>query len=361
MKITFLVPSIDMSGGTKVIFEYANHLQQRGHDVIVVYPLVPPMLGLKLSDPRALINTAIRIISNLVRAQRVNWFDLKARLLRVTTFAEKYMPDADVVVATWWATVYYVSRYGKRKGEKFYLIQHYELWGGPKEQVENTYKLGLHNIVISTWLKNILEDKIKVPVEALVTNAIDFNQFHADAKEKGNKVIRVLMPYRSEKWKGIPDGIKAFEIAKEKYPQIQLVMFGPSTARDLPGYVEYHRSPYGERLRRIYTSCDIFLFPSHAEGFGLPPMEAMACKCAVAATNVGGIPDYTIPGVTALVSPPGCPDLLAENLIRLIEDKELREKVASAGHDYVGKFTWDKATDKLDKLFMDALSMDKAS
>lgn len=361
MKITFVLHSIDLSGGTKVIFEYANQLEQRGHEVTIVYPLVPITSGLKLSNLRTLVNIVIGLIKNFSRASRVNWFDLEARLLQVTTLAEKHIPDADIVMATWWATASYISRYGKQKGEKFYFIQHYEIWGGPKEQVENTYKLGLHNIVISTWLKNILQDKIKAPVEALITNAVDFKQFYADVRAKNDKVIRVLMPYRTEKWKGVPDGIRAFEIAKENHPQIQLVMFGPYAANDLPAYVEYHRSPYGERLRRIYDSCNIFLFPSYAEGFGLPPMEAMACNCAVVATNVGGIPDYTIPGVTALISPPGYPDLLAENLIRLIEDEELRNKVASAGYDYISKFTWDKATDKLEKLFLDALSKDMAA
>jgi hypothetical protein len=354
MKITFVVPGIGMSGGTRVVFEYANHLQKRGHDVTVIYPLIALTLGSGWSGPRALVNGIIESAHNLVSNSKTDWFDLKARLLRVNTLAEKYVPNADIIVATWWATTYYVSRYDKRKGEKFYLIQHYEIWGGPKGQVENTYRLGFRNIVISTWLKNILQDKIKVPVADLISNAVDLNQFYPDAEAKANKTIRILMPYRTEKWKGVPDGIKAFEIARENHPQVQLVMFGPSRAGDLPGYVEYHRSPYGERLRKIYNSCDIFLFPSHEEGFGLPPMEAMACNCAVAATSVGGIPDYTIPGVTALVSPPKSPELLAENLIRLIEDEELRKRIASAGCEYVKKFTWDKATEKLEKLFQDA-------
>ena len=55
-------------------------------------------------------------------------------------------------------------------------------------------------------------------------------------------------------------------------------------------------------IRNIYNSCDVFLSPSWAEGSQAPPMEAMACGCAVLATNVGGIPDYAIAGETAAVS-----------------------------------------------------------
>ncbi|GAH78739.1 unnamed protein product, partial [marine sediment metagenome] len=241
-------------------------------------------------------------------------------------------PDADIVVATWWATAYYVSRYSKSKGEKFYFIQHYEIWGGPEEKVTNTYKLGLHNFVHSTWLKNILQDKVGAKIEAVIPHAPDREQFYPEDMERNNDTIRVLIPYRRAKWKGIEDGIKAFEIAREKYPDIQLVMFGPLRGEDIPKYVEFHQRPSNDRLRKIYNSCDIFLFPSHCEGFGTPPMEAMTCKCAVVATAVGGIPDYTIPGETALLSPPRSPQLLAENLIKLIEDRELLRRISEAGY-----------------------------
>jgi len=327
-----------------------------GHDVSVIYPLIPIESGAKWYSPGALIGRTLDVLNNLRRGVVVDWFNLKANLIRVPTLDERHIPDADIVVATWWATAWYVKKYSKNKGEKFYLIQHYEIWGGPKEKVEGTYKLGLRNIVISTWLRNILRDKMSAPIEALVPDAVDINNFYPEENKSGNESLRILMPYRSEKWKGIADGIKAFEIARQCHPNIQLVMFGPALGKDVPCYVEFHKYPYGERLRKIYNSCDIFLFPSHAEGFGLTPMEAMACNCAVVTTNVGGIPDYTIPGETALVSPPKSPELLARNLIRLIEDAQLREKIADAGYQYISRFTWDKVTKDLEDVFIKALN-----
>jgi hypothetical protein len=312
---------------------------------------------------RKLAGRALGFLANLQRGVHVDWFALKANLTRVPTLTGRYIPDADIVVATWWETAYYVSKFSKEKGEKFYLIQHYEIWGGPEEKVNNTYRLGLRNIVISTWLKNVLRDKVNAPVEAVVLDAVDLDQFYPEDVHRDKETVRILMPYRKENWKGIGDGIKSFEIARQKlqskHPNIQLVMFGPAPGRDLPKYVEFHETPYGERLRKIYNSCHIFVFPSHCEGFGLPPMEAMACKCAVATTNVGGIPDYTIPGKTALVSPARSPELLAENIIKLAKDKELREHISEGGYDYIRKFTWDKATDELEELFSKALNRRK--
>jgi len=359
MKITFILPGIEMSGGVKAVFEFANHLSARGHDVSVIYPLIPMNSGAEWYNLRSLAGRALATAGSLRRGVHVDWFNLKANLIRVPTLAERYIPDADIIVATWWETAYHVAEFSKGKGEKFYLVQHYETWGGPEEKVNNTYKLGLHNIVNSTWLKNILQNKLEAPVEALILHAPDRNEFYPEDMERSNDTIRILMPYRRIKWKGAEDGLKAFEIARKKCSNVQLVMFGEAPGKNMPEYVEFHKRPAGSKLRKIYNSCHIFLFPSHHEGFGMPPMEAMACKCAVVSTNVGAIPDYTIPGKTASVSPPRSPELLAENLTRLLESEELRKRISEAGHEHIKNFTWDKATAALEQTFYRAISENK--
>jgi len=90
------------------------------------------------------------------------------------------------------------------------------------------------------------------------------------------------------------------------------------------------------------------------EGFGLPPMEAMACRIPVVTTEVGAIPDYAIPGKTALISQPKDFKALARNLIELIENPQKRDRIAKAGYQHIQQFTWEKSTDKLEKLFMQA-------
>jgi glycosyltransferase involved in cell wall biosynthesis len=355
MKITFIVPGTGVSGGIKAVFEFANHLHDRGQDVSVIYSLIPMRPGAKWYDFRSLVGRALGVAANVKQGVYIDWFDLEANLIRVPTPAGRFVPNADIVVATWWETAYYVAGYSRSKGEKFYLVQHYEIWGGPEEKVNNTYKLGLHNIVNSTWLKDILQDKLNAPVEALILHAPDWDQFYPEAVERNNDIVRILIPYRRIEWKGIEDGIKAFEIARGKCPNVRLVMFGDAPGEDVPNYVEFHEGPSNDKLRKIYNSCHILLFPSHCEGFGMPPMEAMACKCAVVSTSVGAIADYTIPGETALVSPPHHPELLAENIIRLVKDEKLRRRISEAGYNYIRKFTWDEATDQLEQLFKKAI------
>lgn len=355
LKITFIVPNIEISGGMKAVFEFANHLHQRGYDVTVVYPLLPMRSGGKWYSPGVMLSRGFGVIRNLRMGKSVGWFDVKARVIRVPTLAERHIPCADIVVATWWETAYFVSGYNRDRGEKFCLVQHYEIWGGPTEDVDRSYRLGLRNIVNSIWLKEILEG-LGAEVETLILHAPDLEQFYPEDERKDNGRIRILMPYRNIEWKGIEDGIKAFEIAREKHPEIQLVMFGPDSGKDVPQYAEFHKNPSNDRLRKIYNSCDIFLFPSRKEGFGMPPMEAMACRCAVVTTNVGAVPDYTIPGETALVSPPNSPELLAENILRLVEDEQLRNHISERGYNHIiNNFSWAKSAEALERTFKTSL------
>lgn len=346
MKITFVLPGVGLSGGVNVVFEYANHLQNRGHDVSIVYPLIP--LG---SASKDLMRTVGRIVLSLWHGNRVEWFDLRANLIRIPTLAEKYIPNADIIVATQWDTAYYVNKYDKNKGEKFYLIQHYETWLGPKEEVDRTYKLGLHNIVISKWLKEILQHKLNAEVEALIPNGIDLNQFYPEQVEGHGDKIRILMPYRKQEWKGVEDGIRAFEMVSKEHDNIKLVMFGPRKGEDVPEYAEFHENLTRDELRKLYNSCDIFCFPSRMEGFGLPPMEAMACKVPVVTTKVGAVPDYAIPGKTALISQPRDFRALARNMIELVENEQKRKRIAKAGYSHIRQFTWDNATNRIEKIF----------
>jgi len=77
-------------------------------------------------------------------------------------------------------------------------------------------------------------------------------------------------------------------------------------------------------------------------------MEAMACGCAVAATDIAGIRESATDGVTALLSPARDPESLANNIIRLLGDEDLRVKLARAGNEHVRSFTWERSTTLLE-------------
>ena len=75
----------------------------------------------------------------------------------------------------------------------------------------------------------------------------------------------------------------------------------------------------------------------------------MACGAALVSTDIGGVRDYALNGETALLTPIKNPRQMATNINRLLDDSNLRVKIARAGHELiVGKFKWDRSIDIMD-------------
>ncbi|SFE32849.1 hypothetical protein SAMN04324257_01343 [Thermoanaerobacter thermohydrosulfuricus] len=350
MKINFILPFTSLTGGIKVIFEYANRLNDRGHDVICYVP----MLAYRFNN-YGLVGELKRFKSSvgntLKRRTKVDWFDLKVPIKLVPSISDIFIRDADVTIATAWPTAYSVNKLNISKGEKYYFIQHYEIWSGPKELVDGSYKLPLKRIVIAKWLKDLMENEFKVDVTALIPNGINLNEFFNDNKVFNKEKI-ILMMYHNLEWKGYKDGLKAFEIVRRKHPELKLRLFGLKKGNDIPEYAEFYENPSRNLLRRLYSTSDIFVSPSWTEGWHLPPMEAMACKCAVVATNVGCIPDIGIHRETAMVCEPRDIQGLANNILELVENEELLKKISFNGFEKIRNYTWDNSTDLLEKVLM---------
>jgi glycosyltransferase involved in cell wall biosynthesis len=76
----------------------------------------------------------------------------------------------------------------------------------------------------------------------------------------------------------------------------------------------------------------------------------MACGCALVTSNSRGVLDYAIPQETALVSEIKNPTALAQNILKLIRDNNLRFSLAKRGNQYIQRFTWEKAVSKFEEV-----------
>ncbi len=99
-----------------------------------------------------------------------------------------------------------------------------------------------------------------------------------------------------------------------------------------------------EDLPVLYSLSDLFVFPSLYEGFGLPPLEAMACGKAVVCSNTSSLPEV-VGDAGVLVSPYDV-DALADAMERLLNDPEQREMLGQRGIERAKGFTWDEAARK---------------
>jgi glycosyltransferase involved in cell wall biosynthesis len=110
-----------------------------------------------------------------------------------------------------------------------------------------------------------------------------------------------------------------------------------------------------KQLSALYIAADLFAFPSHIEGFGLPPLEAMACGTPVVASNSPALREVC--GEAALYAPAEELSALVGCLKRLQEDSPLRDELIRRGLEQSSRFTWDRAA----RIFSAALDMVRAS
>lgn len=102
-----------------------------------------------------------------------------------------------------------------------------------------------------------------------------------------------------------------------------------------------------EQIIREYQQADIFLATGYPEGFGLPPMEAMACGCAVVGYTGKGANEFMIDGDTALVAEDGNTNEAAEKLLQLVKDSDLKERLRNEGGKRARTYTREQTTDAL--------------
>jgi len=351
VKINFLLPHVKISGGVKALLEYANRLQKMGHQVgLFVLGHTPKWY--RLDKKWRATGEGLEILS----PETVDWMDNNIPIKVLHTNDRRLVPAADILIASAWQTAEVAARFHPEQGEKFYFIQHYEsLWSRDKNRSGKTYSLPMKKLVISTWLKEMLIEKHNQLAEILVT-PVDRDIFFCDEK-KWNSPRRVCLLHHDYDWKGYELGIEAIRQVRAQGREVELVVFGekledPQSLFDSAQFsFEYHYRPTRDRLRKIYTSCDIYLCPSWYEGLGMPAMEAMACRCALATTNTGGCLDYAINEQTALVSPTRNADGLSQNLIRLLDDEILLQTLSENGCRKISELDWQDNCDRLVSLF----------
>ncbi|MBT6049820.1 MAG: glycosyltransferase [Candidatus Scalindua sp.] len=113
-----------------------------------------------------------------------------------------------------------------------------------------------------------------------------------------------------------------------------------------------------EDLPALYNCADIFVYPSLYEGFGLPPLEAMACGIPVVTSNTSSLPEVI--GDAGIMVDPDDVNSLCETMCNLLTDKELRCQMSKNGLKRAKLFSWEKAANEILEIYDDALSVYKS-
>jgi len=338
------------AGGFRVMYEYANRLSELGYSVHITYPVITKYM--KYRFPYFIR----RVLSYIEGFRTYEWFKFHEGITRsiVKRVNDKYVNDADIVIATWWSTSMDMGKLSPSKGKKINLIQGYEDWEGHVDLLHESYNMkGVTNVVVASYLKNIVESYTQNPV-ITIPNAIDSSKYKLINPLVNRNAHTVCMLYSIQEIKGSEYGLKALEIVKVKCPDLKVELFGVCPEPEgLPDWITFYRNP--DDLNGLYNSNAIFLANSFTEGMALTPMEAMFCGCACVLTDIRGHSEYAIENKTALLYEVKNSLQLADKIISLIEDREKRIKIAETGNAFIQKFSWDHAVAKMDSLIKSLL------
>lgn len=173
----------------------------------------------------------------------------------------------------------------------------------------------------------------------------------------------VLALGQVEPRKDLPGLVAAFDEAAERRPEVELVIAGPPGWGDAQLDAAVAAARHGDRVRRtgwvpdhqrraLLAGATVLAYPSIYEGFGLPPLEAMAAGVPVVATEAGAIP--SVVGDAARLVPVGDRAALATAIGELLDDPDARRRLVEAGRHRVAQFTWDRCAEGLEGLYADA-------
>ena len=145
---------------------------------------------------------------------------LLRQIRMVPRINNRFVPDADAIVATAWPTAHSISRLSPRKGAKCYIVQHREIDSGLPEDVDATYRLPLFRIAGSEYTARLLREEVGVEAEAVVRNGIDVSFWSRGSLPRPAR-SGVLMPHAPGERKGARDGFAAFERVLSRPPTEQ--------------------------------------------------------------------------------------------------------------------------------------------
>lgn len=200
------------------------------------------------------------------------------------------------------------------------------------------------------------ENKIKV-----IYSAFDAVLFKSDFSDQQIQAIRqkynITGPYlyfigRLEEKKNTIGLIEAFNILRTRFQQnILLVLLGKEgygydkvstkiTEYGLEKFIIRPEQPTEDERAMLMKTASVFVFPSFYEGFGIPPLEAMACSVPVVAANTAAIPEVC-QNAAILVDPQNTYQL-AREIYYVLNDEGLRRSLVQKGRAQIEKFSWKK-------------------
>lgn len=312
-----------------------------------------------------------------VRAKRIKGMQSLSAFPSMLKLAMKFSKESDIVHAYIPYPSTIIAYIIKKLRKKPYIVtsQGSELLDYPEERAIKLLKpiIGVclrkaeYVHVISNALKRSIVENYGVKESRImvIPNGVNFNLFNIKMRKKSRKRKVIVSVSRLTPKNGIEFLIRAMKIVLKEI-DAELVIAGEGEQRRylenlaeelgikdkivFLGWVKYENVP------EILSKADVFVRPSITEGLGTAFLEAMACGVPVIATNVQGIVDIIKHDYNGLLVEPKNVERIAESIIKVLEDSELRERLIKNGLNFVERYKWSKIAKEYLEIYEKALS-----
>lgn len=345
MHVVFVLSSLFLSGGVQVVIEFANRLAARGHEVALVIPRDTAAPDMRQRVARSVLVCESK--SSLGAQRHVFHYWQLAWSLR------QAIPPGNVIIATHTPTIVPVclATLGSRSrrawlymdyAEMFqgrpiehWLLRHAPRWFDRLLTLSESSRAAAQRAGArkATVIGLGLTDEEFFKPQTHVPNAHPVAMYLGDARPR----------------KGLADFLAAAEIAQRRITDLHLLIVTKDQA-PIETAVPFEQivKPDRSELPNLYRRADVFVSTSWGEGFGLPPLEAMACGIPVVLTDSGGVRDFARAGENCVLVSPRAVDQIAAGMTQILSDRAWATRLAAAGVTTVERFQWEACVDRLE-------------
>jgi glycosyltransferase involved in cell wall biosynthesis len=331
LTIGYTIPHHGLTGGMKMLLEQIRQLRRKGHRVRAIYrgaeaTSLPPWTDVR-PDEETVILPDQPLLPHLEGCDVVmaGFFDQLPELA------------GSPVPVLYWEQGYPILFGDVDIGQ----AAPYRSW------LDGCYKQPVAMAAVSATIAEILDKKFGRKAK-VIRNGIDVDAYSPATPPDTGTILMVGYPSR---FKGFDIALKALQMVwniGHRF-KVKWICHTPQSLSGISYPIEFISNPPQPELPRLYQQADLFLFASWYEGFGLPPLEAMASGVPVVATNCGGISEYASHGHNSLLAEPGDSQQLAAYIGSLLQDRSLRAYLAANGRETALRFQWNAIADELEQ------------
>lgn len=356
MRLVWLVQDLHIGGGQRVIRELSAVLARRGHEVLIIHPkgregfAIPPGVksrpcGLEIDSPLA--SLIINFPALIAAVPPCDWILCSMPISALAGLLAGRLRGARVLS--------YVMNDERALFDDRTLIKSGALIGLYQSLADFSHGLPVTIAVNSHWTGTRVKHG-RGSGYPVVPHGVDLAEFKPEGeKTERDENFTIATVGRRHRWKGLDDLLEALNRIVEQRLSSRAFTLWVITQADLDlsraKFTSRIIKPSGDmEIASAYRSADLLVHPSWFEGFGLPPLEAMACGTPSVITDCGGVREYARDRQNCLLAPVRNAVALGKAIVSLMEKDALRRQLAEAGPATAARFTWDHAADALENI-----------